>query len=150
MAFPICTVTYCCLLVIVLPLASPAFSEPPNAEAKMNRLWVYVGTYTRRGSKGIYRFEVDPASGKLTSRALAAEANDPSFLAISPDHRFLYAVSEIGNFKGKKSGGVSAFAIDSATGDLALLNQQPSGGAGPCHLVVDRAGKHVLVANYTG
>src|SRR5262249_43704131 len=108
------------------------------------------GTYTQRGSKGIYRFDFDPASGKLTSRALAAEAKNPSFVAIDPDRRFLYAVSEVDNIDGKNSGAISAFAIDHSSGNLTLLNHQSSGGAGPCYLVVDRAGKHVLVANYGG
>jgi 6-phosphogluconolactonase len=119
-------------------------------EAKAEKLWLYVGTYTGGPSKGIYRFEMDPATGKLTSRALAAETLNPSFLAIHPNRRFLYAVGELSDFGGKKSGAVSAFGIDPKTGDLTLLNQQPSGGSGPCHLVVDRQGKHVLVANYGG
>jgi 6-phosphogluconolactonase len=59
-------------------------------------------------------------------------------------------VGEVSDFAGKKSGGVSAFAIDASTGNLTLLNQQSSGGTGPCHLVVDKAGKNVLVANYGG
>jgi 6-phosphogluconolactonase len=116
----------------------------------MDKLWVYIGTYTDKGSKGIHRCELDLASGRLTSPALAAEAKSPSFVAIAPNHRFLYAVSEVEELDGKKSGGVSGFAIDPRTGDLNLLNQQLSGGAGPCHLVVDRTGKHVLVANYGG
>jgi 6-phosphogluconolactonase len=137
-------------LAIVLFLVSPALVELPAAEPKLDQLWVYVGTYTQRGSKGIYRFDFDVASGKLTSRALAAEAKNPSFVAIGPDQRFLYAVSEVDNSDGKSTGAVSAFAIDRRTGNLTLLNQRPSGGAGPCHLVVDRAGRHVLVANYGG
>jgi 6-phosphogluconolactonase len=132
-------------------LAWTAVAYSWAAELKADRLWVYVGTYTDRGkSKGIYRFEFDLASGTLVSRALAAETKNPSFLAIDPDNRFLYAVSEVGDFDGKKTGAVSAFAIDPKTGDLSVLNQQSSGGAAPCHLVVDRAGKHVLVANYGG
>jgi 6-phosphogluconolactonase len=59
-------------------------------------------------------------------------------------------VGEVNTFAGKKSGAVSAFAVERATGRLTPLNQQPSAGAGPCHLVVDRAGKNVLVANYGG
>jgi 6-phosphogluconolactonase len=117
------------------------------------KLWVYVGTYTGgpHNSKGIYRFELDPATGALTHLALAAEAKNPSFLAIHPNRRFLYAVGELDSFQGKKnSGAITAFAIDPKTGDLTLLNQQPSGGAGPCHLVVDKEGKHVLAANYSG
>jgi 6-phosphogluconolactonase len=137
-------------LAMVLPLALLAPVEIATAEPKMEQLWVYVGTYTQRGSKGIYRFDLDAASGKLSSRTLAAEAKDPSFIAITPDQRFLYAVSEVENLDGRRSGAVSAFAIDRGTGNLTLLNHQPSGGAGPCHLVIDRAGKHVLVANYGG
>ena len=67
-----------------------------------------------------------------------------------PNHRFLYAVNEVGNYKGQKSGAVSAFTIDHATGKLTLLNQVASGGADPCYITVDKTGKYVLVANYTG
>jgi len=124
--------------------------QPPASNPKPEKWWVYVGTYTGGPSKGIYRFEFDSATGQLSSRALAAETANPSFLAIDPAGRFLYAVGEIAQFEGKKTGAVSAFAIDLKTGDLTLLNQQPSAGAGPCHLVVDGQGKHVLVANYGG
>ncbi len=142
-------------LVFLLPAA--AWSAPRSAQAKkaanVQKLWVYVGTYTgakSNDSKGIYLFELDLPSGKLRPRGLAAEVTNPSFLAIHPNHRFLYAVTESNQFKGQKSGAVSAFAINAKTGKLTLLNQQPSGGEGPCHLVVDREGKHVLAANYTG
>ncbi len=111
---------------------------------------VYVGTYTGTKSKGIYVFEMDLSSGAVTPARLAGEAVNPSFVAIHPNQRFLYAVGEVSDFAGKKTGGVSAFAIDSSTGNLTLLNQQSSGGTGPCHLVVDKAGKNVLVANYSG
>lgn len=135
-------------LSIVLGLAAVASLRLSSAEPKTDKLRVYIGTYTEKGSKGIYRSELDLASGRLTPPTLAAKAKDPSFVAIAPDHHFLYAVSEVDEQDGKKSGGVSSFAIDPKTGDLTLLNQQLSGGAGPCHLVVDRPGKHVLVANY--
>jgi 6-phosphogluconolactonase len=130
-------------------LPGPGAAAPDKGE-KPDKLWVYVGTYTGKASKGIYRLELDLATGKLTPRGLAAEATNPSFLAIHPNRRFLYAVSEVGSFGGKKSGAVGAFAIDPRTGNLTALNQQPSGGADPCHLVVDRQGKYVLAANYTG
>jgi len=81
---------------------------------------------------------------------LAAETINPSFLAVHPNHRFLYAVNEVTTFKGQKSGAVSAFAIDRATGKLTLLNQVASKGADPCYITVDKTGKYVLVANYTG
>src|SRR5262249_50358035 len=131
-------------LLMLLPALTPA------EEAGASKLWVYVGTYTNKESKGIYRFDMDPATGKLTNRVLAAETKNPSFLAIHPNRRFLYAVGEVEDFGGKKGGGVSAFAIDPKTGDLKALNQQSSGGPGPCHLVVDKAGKCVLAANYSG
>ena len=115
------------------------------------KLWVYIGTYTEKTkSEGIYRYELDMATGKLSAGELAGEAVNPSFLAIHPNHKFLYAVGEIDKFKGKDSGGVTAFALDAKTGNLTQLNQQISSGTGPCYLVVDRAGKHVLVANYGG
>ena len=111
---------------------------------------VYVGTYTDGTSRGIYRFSLDLASGKATLPVLAAEAKNPSFLALHPSGRFLYAVSEVDELGGAKTGAVLAFAIDAKTGDLTLLNQQASEGTGPCHLVVDQTGRHVLVANYGG
>lgn len=117
----------------------------------MEKLWAFVGTSTGGGkSKGIYRFQFDPETGKAGEVTLAAEAASPSFLTIHPNHRFLYAVNAIGDFQGQKSGAVSAFSLDPKTGELKLLNQQPSGGAGPCHIVVDAAGKNALVANYGG
>ncbi len=115
-----------------------------------SRLWVFVGTYTGKNSKGIYLLELDLATGKLEAKGLAGEAVNPSFLAIHPNQRFLYAVSEVGNVGGKKSGAVASFAIDPKTGKLTELNREPSGGAGPCHLVVDGGGKNVLAANYSG
>lgn len=116
----------------------------------MNSQNVYIGTYTSKtASKGIYGFRLDLGTGKLDAGELAGETTNPSFLAAHPNGRFLYAVGEIAEFQGARTGAVSAFAIDPA-GKLTLLNQQPSGGAGPCHLIVDSAGKNVLVANYTG
>jgi 6-phosphogluconolactonase len=118
--------------------------------ATPERMTVYVGTYTDGTSRGIYRFTFDPASGSMGEPVLAVETKNPSFLALHPSGRVLYAVGEISSFEGQKTGAVSAFAVDEKTGDLTLLNQQASEGAGPCHLVVDRAGRNVLVANYGG
>jgi 6-phosphogluconolactonase len=112
-------------------------------------LAVYVGTYTDGGSRGIYRFEFDPSLGVASAPVLAGESENPSFLAVHPNGRVLYAVNEVANFGGAPTGAVSAFAINPADGSLTRLNQQPSGGADPAHLAVDRAGRNVLVANYT-
>jgi 6-phosphogluconolactonase len=112
---------------------------------------VYVGTYTNSGrSKGIYLLELDAATGNLTSKGLVAESADPSFLAIHPSKNFLYAVNELAKFEGAPGGAVSGFAIDRSTGALKPINQKPTKGAAPCHLVVDRTGKNVLAANYYG
>jgi len=81
---------------------------------------------------------------------VAAETPSPSFLAISPDHKFLYAANELTKYEGQSSGIVSAFSIDTKTGRLTLLNQVASKGADPCHISVDHTGKFVMVANYTG
>ncbi len=108
-----------------------------------DRYRVYIGTYTDENSQGIYQSELNLADGSLSSPKLAGETPSPSFLAIHPSHRYLYAVNEA-------DAAISAFAIDSATGRLSLLNSQPSQGGAPCHLIVDAAGKNVLAANYTG
>ena len=109
---------------------------------------VYIGSYTGSKSQGIYVSRFDPATGNLSRPELAAEAKNPSFLALHPRRGILYAVGEVDSFEGRPVGSVTAFRIDSKSGKLILLNQQPSGGAGPCHLAVDAAGKCLLVANY--
>ncbi len=120
------------------------------ADAPSGKQRVYFGTYTGKSSKGIYRSELDLATGKLSPPVLAGEVANPSFLAIAPNQTFLYAVGELNDVNGKKGGAVNAFSIDAVTGDLKLLNQQSSVGGGPCHISVDRTGKTALVANYGG
>ncbi|MCA9046841.1 MAG: lactonase family protein, partial [Planctomycetaceae bacterium] len=114
---------------------------------------VYIGSYTRGDSKGIYTFELDLETGKATEAVVAAELTNPSFVAFDPHHHYLYAVNEVADFpgsSGKGAGGVTGFRINADTGELTKLNSQLSGGAGPCHLSVDHTGKNVLVANYGG
>ena len=110
----------------------------------------YTGTYTGKNSKGIYVFRFNASTGKLTPMGLAAESNNPSFLAIHQNHRFLYAAIEVGEMNGEKTGAVAAYAIDHKTGKLTFLNQVSSHGTGPCHVTVDKTGKTVFVANYDG
>jgi 6-phosphogluconolactonase len=123
----------------------------PAQQSGPARQYVFVGTYTGNqegASKGIYRLELDTATGKLSKLEVAAPAVNPSFLAVHPSRRFLYAVSEVSGTDAQKSGAIAAFALDPRTGNLTALNQQSSKGSGPCHLVVDKAGRHVLAANY--
>jgi 6-phosphogluconolactonase len=110
------------------------------ALAQAENQTVFVGTYTGSESKGIYSFRFDSVTGKLTNARLAVESSNPSFLAVHPNGRFLYAVNE------NPDGAVSAFAIES--GRLSLKNSVPSKGAGPCHISVDRTGRWLFAANY--
>lgn len=112
--------------------------------------FVYVGTFTNQKSNGIYAWRFHPESGALTSIGLVAETPSPSFLAVHPNRRFLYAVNEIADYQGGRSGSVTAFAIDGAKGRLRQLNTVSTRGPGPCHLALDQQGKCLLVANYTG
>ena len=111
---------------------------------------MYFGTYTGEKSKGVYVSRLDPATGALTPPELAAETASPSYLAVHPSNRFLYAANEVRSFAGKESGSVSGFSVDRTTGKLTALNQEASVGRGPAYAVVDRAGRNVLVANYGG
>jgi len=127
-----------------------AFITAVFAFAMWSTVWaeslpVYFGTYTRgeNSGKGIYRSSLDLETGRLSDPVLAAEAKNPSFIEIHPNGKFLYAVSEAGG-----AGSVSAYAIGADTGELKLLNEQPSGGAGPCHVSLDDAGGNLLVSNY--
>jgi 6-phosphogluconolactonase len=131
---------------------SVAFFALAAPTPQKHQYLIYVGTYTLEPgstSKGIYAYRFDADTAELTSIGLAAETTNASFLAVHPNHKFLYAVNETGNYKGQKSGAVSAFAIDHATGKLTLLNEVASKGADPCYITVDKTGKYVLVANYT-
>ncbi|MBC7237411.1 MAG: lactonase family protein, partial [Chloroflexi bacterium] len=112
----------------------------------------YVGTYTRNNnSAGIYVYRLDMLSGELTLLSdTRGVVSNPSYLAIHPQRNYLYAVSEITDYQGQPAGGVSAFAIDPKTGVLSLINQQSSGGPGPCYVSVDKTGRYALVANYSG
>jgi 6-phosphogluconolactonase len=139
---------YTLLLLTFFSLTTP-FVWGQKTHAKSSYL-VYVGTYTGPTSKGIYAFRFDPSSGKSGPTELVAETTNPSFLAIGPSRRYLYAANEVSDYKGTKSGGVSAFAVDRKTGKLAFLNEVSSRGAGPCHVTLDKTGKYVLVANYDG
>jgi 6-phosphogluconolactonase len=134
--------SFCVSLAAALPAAFGQ-QRPSGGESL-----VYFGTYTRNKSKGIYVSRFTASDGKLSAPELAAETINPSFVALHPKGQFLYAVGETNTFQDQKTGFVAAFSIDRATGKLKLLNQLSSRGQGPCHLVVERTGKNLLVANY--
>src|SRR5579859_462644 len=135
------------LLLILLLLAPVLFADkkdktptPPKKD-----FFAFAGTYTAKTqSKGIYSFRYDATTGKLTAIGVAAETPDPSFVAIHPSGKFLYAVNESG-----KSSFVTSFSLDAKTGTLTQLNQVPAQGEDPCYIAFDQNGKYILVANYT-
>ena len=120
-----------------------------NAWAQRPReMTLFIGTYTSSTSEGIYTYRMNSETGQLTKFA-SIKSENPSFLTLDRSRRFLYAVNELAEFEGKPGGAVSAYSID-RTGTLKFLNQQPSRGADPCHLTVDRRRTSLFVANYTG
>jgi 6-phosphogluconolactonase len=109
----------------------------------------FVGTYTDSGSEGIYSFSLDPETGKLTDNGLAAKTNNPSFLAITSDGRFLLAVHETKDENGSNMGFIESFSVNKNDNRLISLGKVSSGGAHPCYVSVNQNGD-VLAANYTG
>ena len=143
------------LLCIALLSSGTAFAadEPgavniPPKDATL----AYVGTFTTTpaNSKGIYLLSLSSERNELkaTSLGVAAETPMPAFLALDTKRHLLFVANEIDTFEGKPNGAISAFSIDAASGKLKFINQQPSMGTHPCHIVLDKTGKNVIVANY--
>jgi len=137
------------MLAAVLP-ASAASTAPALSPTDTV---VYVGTYTgeKTKSEGIYAFrlrDTAAAAPALEPLGLAAATPSPAFLEVDPSRRLVFAINELGTYAGQPVGSVVSFAIDPATGKLTELSRRSSGGSGPCHLVLDRTGKNLLVANY--
>jgi 6-phosphogluconolactonase len=126
-----------------------SMSVPAQSADAPEKLWAFVGTYTNGKSEGIYVLQLDLKTGALSQKSVI-KSDNPSFVAIHPSEKFVYAVNELTTFKGEKSGGVSAYSFDAASGELTFINQQSSKGGAPCHLVVDKTGRNVLLANYVG
>ena len=138
------------LLIIVAPLLL-SVGRTSGDNSKSTQYFAFIGTYTAKtDSKGIYSFRFDSSTGRLTAMALAAPAQDPSFLTVASNEKYLYAVNELSEFNGEKSGAVAAYSLDPKSGKLTQLNQVPSGGADPCYVSFDQTGRYLLVANYTG
>jgi 6-phosphogluconolactonase len=136
------------IFAVSLLIASLIFSVAAGSvdtPAANRKYLVLVGTYTTKTeSKGIYSFDFDADTGKLTPKGVAAETPDPSWVVVHPSGKYAYAANEAG-----KASAVSAFAVDAKSGKLTLLNQVPALGEDPCYLSFDKTGKYLLVANYT-
>lgn len=112
---------------------------------------MFAGTYTRTGrSKGIYSFSVDGSTGAAKQTHVTEGIANPSFLAIHPNRKFLYSVAEVEESSGVPGGALYAYSVHGKTGELTRINQQSTGGPGPCHVSVDATGKFAIVANYSG
>src|SRR5262245_27506751 len=128
-----------------------AMSQPPGDTAL-----VYIGTYTQSlphvhgKAVGIYVYRLDRASGQLQYLSAASGVENPSFVTVDSERRYLYAVQELEEYAGQPGGAASAFAIDQRTGALELINHQPTHGAHPCFAGIDRSGRWLMVANYGG
>ncbi|MFT3743809.1 MAG: lactonase family protein [Pyrinomonadaceae bacterium] len=122
-------------------------NDPDDKEMRL-----YVGTYTSGSSKskGIYQLRFDPKTGILSEPLLAVATEEPSFLAVSRDGKYLYSANETLKFEGNNSGYVSAFAIERSSGSLTFLNRYATSGAAPCHVAISEKGDLVVVANYLG
>lgn len=109
------------------------------------RYTLLIGTYTAHESRGIYRTTFDPATGTLGQAELVVEVDNPSFLALSEDGDYLYAVSEGGD---KENSALNAYRHDAKTGEFTLINRRPTGGASPCYVRLFEG--RAYTANYTG
>ncbi|MDQ0198759.1 lactonase family protein [Neobacillus ginsengisoli] len=103
----------------------------------------YIGTYTKGESEGVYSFILDTNEAKIVDVKVAAKLENPTYLTISKDNRYLYAVSKEG-----ESGGVAAFTLNNSTGELNFINSQMLAGSSPCHVSVDSENRYVFSANY--
>lgn len=143
-----CFLFFFALLGITALHAEGVDAPPRDGVAKAGQCLIYVGTYSGGKSKGIYACRMDPASGALTSLGLVAESPNPTFLAIDSKQRLLFAANETGKFEGKPAGSISTFSIDRKTGKLTPIHQYSSIGSAPCHLILDKTDRNLLVANY--
>ena len=139
---------------LAISYSVPGIAKDSEKILKSGVVLAYVGTYTDAvgaggNGEGIYLFEMNPDTGELYGRKLVAKTPNPSWIVIHPSRRFLYCVNEIADYH-DGSGSVSAFTIDSATGDLTALNTVSSEGTGPAYLSLDAAGSYAFVANYNG
>ncbi|HYG37912.1 MAG TPA: lactonase family protein [Cytophagales bacterium] len=121
-----------------------------NVHAQKGKEILYVGTYSDRGSEGIYVFEFDRAKGSLTPVQTIVDKKSPIFVEVHPSGKYLYSTNVGGTEEKPDLGSFSSFTIDNKTGKLTFLNNTSSLGAEPCHITIDEKGKWAFVSNYGG
>lgn len=118
------------------------------SQKKSEESYLLVGTYTSGKSEGLYVYSFNSTTGEFKQVSVAKNISNPSYLAVSPDEKYVYAVNEDAD-KSKGGGAVTAFSFNKQDGTLKELNSQPSGGDHPCYVSTDKNGKWVAVGNYT-
>ncbi|MDZ7693904.1 MAG: lactonase family protein [Balneolaceae bacterium] len=135
------------IISILIAIMGCAQQEKQGQQQSSEEFYLFVGTYTGEGSDGIYLYRFNAADGSVDSVGAALGVEDPSYLALSPDHSNLYAVNSIGD---SSKATISSFSFDKVSGDLTFLNKQSSHGGGPCYISVDETGQAVFAGNYGG
>jgi 6-phosphogluconolactonase len=130
----------CLTIALFLMLAGWGYTQ---------QYYLFIGTYTGTGSKGIYMYRFDAATGKATllSNTDSGSVVNPSFLTVAPNGKHLYAVTETAT---PNAGSVSAFSFDKNSGKLSFINKQESGGDNPCYVAITSNQEWVTVGNYSG
>ncbi|WP_462266935.1 lactonase family protein [Mucilaginibacter sp.] len=130
--------------LLIAALAIPMLSQAQKNKKGPSSYNLIVGTYTKKGSEGMYVYRFYPESGRLAYLNSTTGVSNPSYLTVSSNNKFVYATNENDN------GEVSAFSFEPKGGRLQFINKQPSLGGSPCYITEDQERKHVIVANYSG
>jgi 6-phosphogluconolactonase len=115
------------------------------ASSQHTDYYLLIGRYTSDKNEGINTFTFNSQTGNVKYKSNIKDVGNPSYLAVSANHEYVYAVNEFGNGKGM----VSAFTFNRQTGELDLINQQSAEGDSPCYVAIDSKGKHLFIANYS-
>jgi len=116
----------------------------------LNRQDFYVGNYGTGQEGGIYFCRLQLITGEMIIRGNISGIDNPSFLSMDASNQYLIAVNEVSEINGNPGGSVSSFKIDPENGSLTFINMQSTLGESPCHITIDRTGKFILIANYSG
>jgi 6-phosphogluconolactonase len=131
--------------LLIISLLFPVLIYAQHKKTPPSTYDLLIGTYTKGKSKGIYVYRFYAETGRLAYLNEIDGVDNPSYLCVAANNKFVYAVNEIG-----KNSEVSAFSFEPKQGKLTFINKEPSGGADPCYISVDKAQKNVFVANYGG
>ncbi|MGP8156760.1 MAG: lactonase family protein [Candidatus Acidiferrales bacterium] len=129
------------LAIAVTLAASPATPK---------EMWVFFGTHVDQPGHGFSVARFDTRTGALTKLEFLQQSADPGFFVIARDGRHIYTANEVDTYHGQPTGFLSAYAVDPATAQMTLINEQLSAGAGPAYVSLDKTGRYLFVANYAG